>query len=182
VVRGNRAFNNGDNGIDLGEFASPVTLERNWSFGNGVNRWNIEGWQSNADGFHLGGGSPAQAVAHILRNNAAWDNVGSGFSSSGNSGAMQLLHNTAYRNGVDGFHLPDLVGGTVQDNASVSNADNQAVIGASAAARGNTWQAAATSFRSTDPSAAGARRAPDGDLPSVDFLATPSGIGATMSG
>jgi hypothetical protein len=95
---------------------------------------------------------------------------------------MQLLHNTAYRNGIDGFHLPDLVGGTVQDNASVGNTDNQATIGASAAARGNTWQNVAALFRSTDPSAAGARRASDGALPSVDFLATPSGVGATMSG
>jgi hypothetical protein len=30
VVRGKRAFNNADNGIDLGRFASPVILERNW--------------------------------------------------------------------------------------------------------------------------------------------------------
>jgi RNA polymerase sigma factor (sigma-70 family) len=181
VIRGNRAFNNADNGFDLGKFASPVTVEGNWSYGNGVNRWNLPDFQSNGDGFHLGGGNPVPAAAHILRNNAAWDNVGSGFNTGGNRGALQVSHNTAFRNGDYGFSLADSVG-TAYDNASVGNAGDQAVTGASTTLRGNTWQGVAAVFRSTDPSVAQGPRATQGGLPRVTFLVSASGVGAKMTG
>ncbi|HEY0001236.1 MAG TPA: sigma-70 family RNA polymerase sigma factor [Actinoplanes sp.] len=180
LIRGNRAFNNADNGFDLGKFSTPVTVEGNWAFGNGVNRWNVEGFQSNGDGFHLGGGNPPPAAAHILRNNAAWDNVGHGFSTSGNRGAMRLTNNTAFRNGHDGFYLADAVA-TVNDNAAVGNGGDPAVLPAGATQRGNNWQAGLDLFRSTDPSAAQGPRAAGGALPRVDFLVSTSGVGATMS-
>src|SRR5690349_15800047 len=67
LIRGNRAFRNADNGIDLGYFASPVTVERNWSYGNGVNYWNLPNWSSNSVGYHLGGGDPPNNAAHMVR-------------------------------------------------------------------------------------------------------------------
>jgi hypothetical protein len=184
VIRGNRAFHNADNGFDLGEFSSPVTVENNWAYGNGVNRWTIAEWQSNADGFHLGGGNPPPAAAHVLRNNAAWDNVGAGFASSGNRGALQLGNNTAFRNGGVGFFLPDSAG-AVTDNASAGNEGDPAFTGTGAALRGNTWEssdAGAGLFRSTDPTTAQGPRAADGALPRVDFLVTAGTAGAAMSG
>ncbi|GIF00110.1 sigma-70 family RNA polymerase sigma factor [Paractinoplanes rishiriensis] len=183
VLRGNRAFNNADNGFDLGDWASPVTVEHNWAFGNGVNRWNVAEWRSNADGFHLGGGNPPPAAAHVLRHNAAWDNASSGFTSSGNRGALQLSNNTAFRNGADGFYLLDAAGCTVHDNVSAGNDGAPARLGDCPAQRGNAWLTGdgAAQFRSTDPSAAQGPRAAGGVLPNVDFLVSPNGAGATMS-
>lgn len=37
VIRGCRAFDNAASGVDVGYFADAVTLEKNWSYGNGVN-------------------------------------------------------------------------------------------------------------------------------------------------
>lgn len=182
LVRGNRAFNNADNGFDFGEFASPVTVERNWAYGNGINRWRLTGWQSNADGFHLGGGSPAPTAAHVLRNNTAWDNVNNGFTSSGNRGAMRLSNNTAFRNGKIGFFIP-VPAATLLANAAAGNA-TAATVDASATLRGNAWADSddeVALFRSTDPGSAEGRRAADGTLPSTDFLHSTTGIGATMS-
>ena len=177
LVRGNRAFDNADNGFDLGDFASPVTVEHNWAYGNGVNRWHVADWQSNADGFHLGGGNPPPAVAHVLRDNAAWDNVYTGFSTSANRGALRLTDNTAFRNGTEGFYLIDAIGSTVSGNAAAGNR-YAAIVATDATLRGNNWLA---QFRSTDPAVAQGPRAADGTLPRGDFLVGTDGIGARMS-
>jgi RNA polymerase sigma factor (sigma-70 family) len=181
VVRGNRAFNNADNGFDVGDFASPVTLEHNWAYGNGVNRWGADPWQSNADGFHLGGGNPVPAAAHVLRHNAAWDNDSHGFSSSANRGAIELTNNTAFRNVVDGFYLWDSVG-PVTANAALENGSAPATVREGTPQSGNTWQGGAVQFRSTDPRPAQGPRGAGGALPRVDFLVTGNGVGASMAG
>ncbi|MCW6005865.1 sigma-70 family RNA polymerase sigma factor [Micromonospora sp. CPCC 205371] len=178
VVRGCRAFDNADSGFDLGEFAGAVRLEYNWAYGNGVNRWNAPDWQSNADGFHLGGTPPA---AHVLRHNASWANAGNGFSDGGNSGRLELSNNTAFRNGAAGFHLPTAAA-TVRANASIDNA-SAAELGSGAQSSRNTWDGGAfpaSAFESTDPTGAQGPRRPDGRLPATDFLTTGRGVGASM--
>ncbi|MGN9911571.1 sigma-70 family RNA polymerase sigma factor [Phytohabitans sp. LJ34] len=177
LVRGCRAFDNADSGFDVGHFADPVRLERNWAYGNGVNRWNAAEWQANADGFHLGGGSPAPPAAHELRDNAAWDNVGHGFSDGGNPGALRLAHNTAFRNGDIGFHLPTAAA-VLTGNAAAGNGTPTEIGDDEARSEGNTWDGAAVRFRSTDPATAQGGRRPDGSLPATRFLTTDSGIGA----
>jgi RNA polymerase sigma factor (sigma-70 family) len=171
LIRGNRAFNNADNGFDLGEFTSPVAVERNWAYGNGINRWDVAGWQSNADGFHLGGGDPPLAAAHVLRENYAWDNINSGFADAGNRGALQLSDNTAFRNGGTGFAML-AAAATLRGNAAIDNTD-PASVGAGTTLRGNTWEAGgrtAAMFRSIDPRVAQGPRSADGTLPRTDFL------------
>jgi RNA polymerase sigma factor (sigma-70 family) len=184
LVRGNRAFGNADNGIDVGSFASPVTVEYNWAYGNGVNRWNAEGWQSNANGFMLGGGSaPIPAAAHRLRHNAAWDNVHDGFADGGNAGGIELSNNTAYRNAGAGFTL-SVAAATARGNVSLGNGED-VVTGPGVKSSRNTWDGGAWSvamFRSTDASVAQGARAGDGTLPGTTFLATGNGMGASMSG
>jgi RNA polymerase sigma factor (sigma-70 family) len=173
LIRGNRAFNNADNGFDLGEFTSPVTVERNWAYGNGFDRWNVAGWQSNADGFHLGGGNPPLAGAHVLRQNYAWDNVNHGFSDAGNLGALRLSDNTAFRNGGTGFFVPEAAA-TLRGNAAIDNAA-PASVGAGSTLDGNTWQTGvrtAAMFRSTDPTTAQGPRPANGALPRTDFLSS----------
>jgi len=181
VVRGCRAFDNADSGFDVGHFADPVRLERNWAYGNGVNRWNAPEWQANADGFHLGGGSPAPSAAHELRDNAAWDNVGRGFSDGGNPGELRLANNTAFRNGDVGFHLPTAAA-VLTRNAAVDNGLPSEIGDEKARSEQNTWDGGAVRFRSTDPAPARGPRRPDGSLPATSFLTGDSGIGAAMGG
>lgn len=170
VLRGNRAFDNGTAGFDLGDFASPVTLDRNWSYANGTN------------GFALAGGSPPVTAAHRLRDNAAWNNAGHGFTDDGAGAPLRLTSNTAYANGGTGFALPHSAA-TLTANAAAANAV-PATLAASAHASRNSWQLSwwsAGAFRSTESAVAEANRRPDGTLPRTAFLSTTDGIGASMS-
>lgn len=186
VVRGCRMYDNANDGLDLGGFTSPVTVESNWSFGNGVNRWRDADWQGNGNGFTLGGGNTRAAVPHVVRNNAAWENTGLGFNDEGNPGRISLTRNTAYRNGVDGFHLPTAAA-VARANAAVANGRDVA-LGDGVRSIGNTWDGGgdgAAPFVSTDPDTARAPRSADGALPRTEFLAPRGGSGtapgATMT-
>ncbi|WP_433203144.1 sigma-70 family RNA polymerase sigma factor [Dactylosporangium sp. CS-047395] len=182
VVRGCRAFGNADDGFDFGEFASPIDIQHNWAFGNGVNRWNVPGWRSNGNGFTFGGGSPVVAASHSVRHNAAWANVHDGFADGGNPAELRLSNNTAYRNGATGFGVP-AGPATLRANVAIGN-DDPVSMGADGHTSRNTWDEGswtAAMFRSTDAAVAeGARRA-DGTLPATDFLTTGNGMGASMS-
>jgi pectate disaccharide-lyase len=170
LVRGNRAFDNGAAGYELGGFAGPVSVEYNWAWGN------------DSGGFALAGGSPPVAAAHRLRHNASWDNAGDGFGDDGVGGAMEFNNNTAFRNGGTGFSLlsaPALL----RSNASVDNHGGTAVLAGDARLSRNSWQIegwSAAKFRSTDPAPAEGPRRPDGSLPAVPFLAGGNGVGASM--
>ncbi|MCX5402056.1 sigma-70 family RNA polymerase sigma factor [Streptomyces sp. NBC_00102] len=182
LVRGCRTYDNADDGLDLGGFTSPVTVESNWSFGNGVNRWRDTDWQGNGNGFTLGGGNTRAAVAHVVRNNAAWENTGLGFNDEGNPGRISLTRNTAYRNGVDGFHLTTTAA-AARANVAVANG-RDAALGDQVSSTDNTWDGGATDatvFVSTDEDSARAPRSADGALPRTDFLA-PRGGAATAAG
>ena len=183
LIRGCRAFDNADDGFDLGDFRSPVTLEYNWAYGNGVNRWGVRNWQSNGNGFTLGGGSPPAAAAHQLRHNAAWDNIHHGFTDSGNRATLQLNNNTAYRNGAAGFYVADAPA-TLRSSVAIGN-PTAVTANAGVQASRNTWDGGtwtAAMFRSTDPATAEGPRATDGSLPSTLFLSTGNGMGAAMTG
>jgi hypothetical protein len=172
VLRGNRIFDNGDNGVDLGDFGSPVTVEYNWSWGNGRDRWGIPNWNSAASGFALGGvGSPA--AAHVVRQNAAWDNAGHGFSDDANPAALVLTRNTAWRNGDSGYDMRSAAA-RLTGNVAVGNRTPAYLT---AAVRGAPVTAG---LRSTDPATAAGRRRPDGSLPATTFLTGPAGVGANM--
>jgi RNA polymerase sigma factor (sigma-70 family) len=170
LIRGNRAYDNGGPGFELGEFADAVTVEYNWAWGN------------NSNGFTLAGGSPPVSAAHKLRHNAAWDNASNGFGDDGVGGAMQLSNNTAFRNGGNGFSLPNAAA-VLRANASVDNKGGVAALAANAQLSRNSWQLTgwnASMFRSTDPAIAEGPRQADGSLPATAFLAGGNGVGASM--
>ncbi|MFC4999379.1 sigma-70 family RNA polymerase sigma factor [Dactylosporangium cerinum] len=182
IVRGCRAFNNADDGFDFGDFASPIDIQHNWAFGNGVNRWNVAGWKSNGNGFTFGGGSPPAAASHSVRHNAAWGNIHNGFADGGNPAELRLSNNTAYRNGATGFGLPTTPA-TLRSNVAIGN-DDSASLSVGAHTSRNTWDEGtwdATMFRSTDATAAQGPRRADGTLPATDYLTTGNGMGASMS-
>lgn len=179
-IIGARLYDNSDDGLDLWQFSSPVTIEHSWAFGNGENRWNDVAFEGNGNGFKLGGGGAS--VAHVVNNNAAWGNTLHGFTENSNSGAIALNRNTAYANAESGFYFAT---GTARLGRNLAVGDKGGAVkrGSSTVSAGNNWDSgiATPPFRSTDATGGyGARRA-DGSLPATTFLTTGSTtIGSTM--
>ncbi|MFI8067897.1 right-handed parallel beta-helix repeat-containing protein [Streptomyces sp. NPDC086033] len=180
VVRGARLWNNVDDGFDDWKFTSPVLIENTIAYGNGFNRWNFPDFAGDGNGFKLGGGSPAPAVAHTLRNSIAFKNAAHGVTDNGNTGALALSHNSTWANGGTGFDA-DVSGGKAKLSANLSVADAKAAaLGSATVSSGNSWDLGGTwnasSVLSTDPAPLTAARGADGSLPSApSFLVPRSG-------
>jgi RNA polymerase sigma factor (sigma-70 family) len=184
LIRRCRAWNNADDGIDLGGSSAPATIDRSWSYGNGVNRWKIAVLKSDGNGFALAGSANGHGVDHIVTNSAAWDNTGYGFTEAGNRGALVITGNTAYRNRADGFGFY-YSGSVLRRNLALDNT-RQAVLGGEVSSQANSWDQAGWSraaLRGTDPVTATGERQPDGSLPPTAFLTNDRdpGIGSPMS-
>ncbi|MFD3497052.1 right-handed parallel beta-helix repeat-containing protein [Streptomyces sp. NPDC058678] len=185
VVRGARLWNNVDDGFDNWKFTSPVVVENTVAYGNGYNRWGFPDFAGDGNGFKLGGGSPAPAVAHTLRNSVAFKNAAHGITDNSNAGALALTRNSTYGNAGTGFDV-DVSGGKAVLTANLSVADARAVaLGPATVSSGNSWNLGGTwnaaSVLSTDPAPLTGARAADGSLPSApSFLVPRSGaaIGA----
>ncbi|MFD9985324.1 right-handed parallel beta-helix repeat-containing protein [Streptomyces massasporeus] len=179
-ITGARLHDNSDDGLDLWQFSSPVTVEHSWAFGNGENRRNDTAFEGNGNGFELGGGGAS--AAHVVENNAAWDNALHGFTENSNTGAIALNRNTAYANGRSGFHFAT-GSARLGRNLAVRDKGGAAELGPSAVSEGNTWNGgiATPPFRSTDATTAYGARREDGSLPATTFLTTGSkALGSTM--
>lgn len=185
VVRGARLWNNVDDGFDAWKFTSAITIENTVAYGNGFNRWNFPDFAGDGNGFKLGGGSPAPAVGHAVRNSVAFKNAAHGFTDNGNPGALALTRNSTWANAGTGFDA-DVSGGTATLSANLAVADARAAaVGSGTTASGNSWNLGGTwnaaSVLSTDPAPLTGARAADGSLPSApSFLVPRSGaaIGA----
>ncbi|MFJ3668675.1 right-handed parallel beta-helix repeat-containing protein [Streptomyces sp. NPDC090106] len=179
-VTGARLYNNSDDGLDLWQFSSPVTVEHSWAFGNGKNRWGDTAFEGNGNGFKLGGGGVA--VAHVVNNDAAWDNTLNGFTENSNTGAIVLNRNTAYSNAEAGFYFATGKARLAR-NLAVGNKGGLSELGSPAVSAANNWDSGVTtpSFVSTDATTAYGARGADGSLPATTFLTTGStAIGSTM--
>jgi hypothetical protein len=179
-ITGARLYNNSDDGLDLWQFSSPVAVEHTWAFGNGKNRWGDPAFEGNGNGFKLGGGGVT--VAHVVNNNAAWDNTLNGFTENSNPGAIVLNRNTAYANGQSGFYFATGKARLAR-NLAVGNKGGLSKLGASTVSAANNWDSGvpAPTFRSTDATSAYGARKSDGSLPATTFLTTGSTtIGSTM--
>ncbi|MER7563635.1 right-handed parallel beta-helix repeat-containing protein [Streptomyces sp. NPDC097941] len=180
VVRGARLWNNVDDGFDDWKFTSPVVIENTIAYGNGFNRWNFPDFAGDGNGFKLGGGSPAPAVAHTVRNSVAFKNAAHGMTDNGNTGALVLTRNSTWANGGTGFDA-DVSGGKAKLTANLSVADSKAAaLGSATVSSGNSWDLGGTwnasSVLSTDPAPLTGARATDGSLPSApSFLVPRSG-------
>ncbi|MFJ3310253.1 right-handed parallel beta-helix repeat-containing protein [Streptomyces sp. NPDC086549] len=180
-VTGARLYNNSDDGLDLWQFSSPVTIEHSWAFGNGKNRWNDSAFEGNGNGFKLGGGGVA--VAHVVNDNAAWDNTLNGFTENSNTGAIVLNRNTAYANTEAGFYFATGKARLAR-NLAVSDKGGLDKLGPSTVSAANNWDSGVStpSFKSTDAATAYGTRGADGSLPATTFLTSGSTtIGATMN-
>ncbi|MER6184524.1 right-handed parallel beta-helix repeat-containing protein [Streptomyces sp. NPDC001652] len=180
-ITGARLHNNSDDGLDLWQFSSPVTIEHSWAFGNGKNRWNDPAFEGNGNGYKLGGGGVT--VAHVVNNNAAWDNTLNGFTENSNPGAIVLNRNTAYANAEAGFYFATGKARLAR-NLAVGNKGSLSKLGSSTVSAANNWDGGVStpSFKSTDATTAYSARKPDGSLPATTFLTTGStAIGSTMN-
>ncbi|MFI2199275.1 right-handed parallel beta-helix repeat-containing protein [Streptomyces sp. NPDC020192] len=180
-VTGARLYNNSDDGLDLWQFSSPVTIEHSWSFGNGRNRWNDSAFQGNGNGFKLGGGGAS--TAHFVGDDAAWDNTLNGFTENSNTGAIVLNRDTAFGNSAAGFFF-ETGKARLARNLAVGDKGGPAKLGSHTVSAGNNWDSGVSTpaFRSTDASSVYGARGADGSLPATTFLTTGSGtIGATMN-
>ncbi|MFG2726072.1 right-handed parallel beta-helix repeat-containing protein [Streptomyces canus] len=180
VVRGARLWNNVDDGFDDWKFTSPVIVENTIAYGNGFNRWNFPDFAGDGNGFKLGGGSPAPAVAHTLRNSIAFKNAAHGVTDNGNTGALALTRNSTWANGGTGFDA-DVSGGKAKLTGNLSVADAKAAaLGSATVSSGNSWDLGGTwnasSVLSTDQAPLTGARGADGSLPSApSFLVPRSG-------
>ncbi|MFF7277998.1 right-handed parallel beta-helix repeat-containing protein [Streptomyces griseorubiginosus] len=177
VVRGARLWNNVDDGFDAWKFTSPILIENTLAYGNGVNRWNFPDFAGDGNGFKLGGGTPAPAVAHTVRNSIAFKNAAHGVTDNGNTGALVLTRNSTWANGGTGFDA-DVSGGKARLTANLSVADPKAAaLGPATVSSGNSWDLGGTwnaaSVLSTDPAAVTGPRATDGSLPSAPTFLVP---------
>jgi len=180
-VTGARLYNNSDDGLDLWQFSSPVTIEHSWAFGNGRNRWGDSAFEGNGNGFKLGGGGVA--VAHVVNNNAAWDNTLNGFTENSNTGAIALNRNTAYANTEAGFYFAT-GRARLARNLAVSNKGGLDRLSSVTASAANNWDTGVSTpaFKSTDATTAYASRQASGALPVTAFLTTGSTtVGSTMN-
>ncbi|GAA3793123.1 hypothetical protein GCM10022403_028850 [Streptomyces coacervatus] len=180
-VTGARLYNNSDDGLDLWQFSSPVTIEHSWSYGNGKNRWNDSAFEGNGNGFKLGGGGVA--VAHIVNNNAAWDNTLNGFTENSNTGAIVLNRNTAYANTEAGFYFATGKARLAR-NLAVSDKGGLDKLSSGTVSAANNWDSGVgtPAFKSTDATTAYGARKSDGSLPATAYLTTGSTtIGSTMN-
>ncbi len=177
---GCRACENSDDGFDFWRAANTITVENCWSFHNGDpavfgNPANFEGA---GNGYKLGGDYvPGD---HIVVRCLAFDNLGpsgqaKGFDHNNNTGALTLLHNTAFHNGRNFYFPRDPIRGQslFVNNLSVASGV-LATVPPSAVVAGNSWQGGETinqdAFVSVDTELAKMPRERDGSLPAVGLL------------
>ncbi|KAI1311468.1 polysaccharide lyase family 9 protein [Xylaria venustula] len=182
-IRNSRLWNNVDDGLDLYEFGSPVTIEEVYSWGNGFNRWGFTDFEGDGNGFKLGitDNPPAN---HIVRNSIAFSNAEKGFIDNGNPGSLTFERNTAWNNGDNGFNMRSSTSTLTNNIAAVNGADQVSLIDGTISS-GNSWDSSTTwsnsSFLSVDSSTLAGARDSDGKVQASDFLIPASGsdIGAT---
>ena len=172
VVRGNRAWRNSDDGIDLWN-AVPVLVEDNWAWENGYD----DNFQplGNGNGFKLGGAGAGDG-GHMIRNNLSWRNLRRGFDDNAANLPMFVYNNTAYENGSSNFAFSAAVANVLKNNLAYPNTGsfNAAVVQSF-----NSWNlglgVSAADFVSLDFSGATGPRNADGSLPTINFLKLAAG-------
>ena len=140
LIRGCRFWGNAGDGMQTSVFGSPVTVAGSWAWGNAGN------------GFSLGS-DDGMPVGHVVRDTAAWDNTGYGYTEAGNTGAIAVGTSTAFRNGKDGFAFFDSPSSFTR-NLALGNA-REARLNDSVSESGNSWNGTGwdvSKLASTDPS------------------------------
>ncbi|KAF7591716.1 hypothetical protein BBP40_001160 [Aspergillus hancockii] len=185
VLRGARLWNNVDDGLDLWEFKSAVTIEDTISFGNG---WGFSPFEGDGNGYKLGGGDAADKAPanHVITNCIAYGNSKDGFTDNSQPGDFTLTRNTAWNNAKVGFRFGTAVA-TLTNNIAAVNGEKATSLSNGQVSKGNSWDGSQSwsnsSFKSVDVSLVQGARKADGKITPSDFLLPKSGdaIGATTA-
>ncbi len=180
VFRGDRAWNNSDDGFDLINAFSSVTIENSWAWHNGY----VPGTNTasgNGNGFKAGGYGGvyvANGVKHTVRLSVAFNNRASGFYANHHTVADDFFNNTSYGNHPDynmlGINASGAaVGlGNLRTNIAYTGTLTSNMSGTSAAY--NSWNLSVTlsnaQFQSVSTSGWDAARQADGSLPVLPNL------------
>ena len=180
VFDGDRAWWNSDDGFDLINALSSVTIEDSWSWRNGYLPETTTP-SGNGNGFKMGGyggGYVSDGAKHTLRFSVAFDNRAAGVYTNHHTVANDYFNDTSYDNNPD-YNLlgvaPDgadtglghlrndiAYGGTLLANSDGANAAY------------DSWDVGVTKpdsqFQSVSTSGWDAPRQADGDLPVLPYL------------
>ncbi|MFT3733737.1 MAG: DUF1565 domain-containing protein [Rhodocyclaceae bacterium] len=179
VFRGCRAWNNSDDGFDLINAYSSVTIENSWAWSHGY----LPGTTTpvaagNGNGFKVGGYGGVYvsgAPKHILRQSVAFNNKASGVYANHHPVANDYFNNTSYNNGSD-FNMLGIDSsgnavnlGTLRNNIAYKGTLLVNTSGVNT--RYNSWDAGTgvsvsdSDFQSVSTSGWDASRQSDGSLP-----------------
>lgn len=180
VFRGNRAWDNTDDGFDLISAYSSVLIEDSWSWHNGF----IPGTETKIGDGHgfkaggYGGDYDPGAVKHTVRRSVAFDNKAAGFYANHHPIANDFFNNTGYDNhpnfnmlGVSSTGEP--VGrGRLRNNIAYAGTLLSNMSGTDATSNSWNLDVAMTDaqFRSVSTDGWDAARASDGSLPELTAL------------
>jgi|GEM_PF-1585391 len=183
VLRGNRAWNNSDDGFDFyniqnGTKGAGVLIDGNWAFHNGYDASGKP--EGDGNGFKLGGqraGSGGESGGHTVINNVAWGNLTNGFDQNAANIDSVLYNNSAYNNGSYNYAYD--FGATHNSFVNnVSAGSGRVAVSGAGTASNNSWNygtPTSSDFVSLNDAGARGARAADGSLPTTDFLHLSSG-------
>jgi Right handed beta helix region len=185
VFRGCRAWWNSDDGFDLINAYSPVTIENSWSWRNGYLPQTTTA-SGNGAGFKAGGYGGvyvSNAAKHTVRQSVAFLNRSQGFYANHHPVANDYFNNTAYSNAVD-FNMLGVnssgaaVGlGNLRNNIAYGGTLTSNISGTSASY--NSWNLSVTmsnsQFQSVTTTGWEASRQSDGSLPALTALRLAAG-------
>lgn len=180
VFRGCRAWWNSDDGFDLINAYSSVTIENSWAWRNGYLPQTTTPAQD-GNGFKMGGYGGVYVsggVKHTVRQSVAFLNRSAGFYANHHTVANDYLNNTSYSNGVD-YNMLGInssgaaVGlGNLRNNIAYKGTLTSNMSGTSAA--NNSWNLSVTmadsQFQSVATTGWDASRQSDGSLPALAAL------------
>jgi hypothetical protein len=186
IFRGNRAWNNSDDGWDMFEASSNgVMIDNSWAFANGhdPDSENPMPFRGDGNGYKLGHDSGS----HLLVRVAAWDHPAHGIDINGNGykydtqgeptepngNLSRVLNSTAYNNGLEGganFYFDENLAHVMRNNVSMSGG---VLVALNVIQQLNTWNnipVDAADFLTLDDARSRGPRQADGSLPFSDFL------------
>ncbi|WP_436530787.1 right-handed parallel beta-helix repeat-containing protein [Actinoplanes sp. HUAS TT8] len=185
VFRGCRSWWNSDDGFDLINAYSPVTIENSWAWRNGYLPQTTTA-AGNGAGFKAGGYGGVYVsggVKHTVRTSVAFLNRGQGFYANHHTVANDYFNNTSYSNGVD----YDMLGinssgagvglGNLRNNIAYGGTLTANLSGTSASY--NSWNLSVTmsnsQFQSVATTGWNVSRQSDGSLPVLPYLRLATG-------
>ena len=183
VFRGDRAWWNSDDGFDLINAFSSVTIEDSWSWRNGyLPESTTPAPAGNGNGFKAGGYGGkyvSNGAKHTIRDDVAFDNKDSGIYANHHTLANDYFNNTSYANHPD-FNMLGIsssgaaIGlGNLRNNIAYQGTLTSNMSGTSAAY--NSWDTSGVTvsnsqFQSVSTTGWNAPRQSDGSLPVLPSL------------